>query len=196
MSTGIRGLLLCGGSATRFGSDKLLHPVESRGETAALVSHSARNLLAGARNALAVIPPGASALRRALEAAGCDILESQETRGGLGASLAAAVSSCREAVGWIVALGDMPFIRPETIAAVRETLAGGALIAAPFLANAQRGHPVGFAHTLGDELAALSGDDGARSVIARHRAGLVPVPVADPGIVADIDTPDDLERRG
>ncbi|HEX7560481.1 MAG TPA: NTP transferase domain-containing protein, partial [Usitatibacter sp.] len=68
---GIRGVLLCGGSATRFGSEKLLAPL--RGSP--LASHAARNLVAGAGNALAVIPMGSAALRRVLEESGCDILE-------------------------------------------------------------------------------------------------------------------------
>jgi molybdenum cofactor cytidylyltransferase len=185
----IRGLLLCGGSSTRFGSDKL--GVEIGGTP--LVAHSARHLIEGAGNALAVIPLGASALRRILEEAGCDILESGDTRRGLGASLAAGVAAASEAGGWIVALGDMPFILPATIAAVRLRLAEGALMAAPVLrGSGERGHPVGFARSLKAQLAAVDGDEGARAVIVRHRAAFAAIEVDDPGIVRDIDTPSDL----
>ena len=201
MPVEIRGLLLCGGSSTRFGSDKLLVVIDSghpgagrRAISAAIVVHAARNLIAGAGRALAIIPPGAGQLRKVLEDAGCEILESSRTARGLGASLAAGVAASAKADGWIVALGDMPFIRPSTIAAVRAQLEGGATIAAPALvASGERGHPVGFARALKDELAALDGDEGARAVISRHRDGVVTIPVDDPGIVLDIDTPDDLE---
>jgi molybdenum cofactor cytidylyltransferase len=187
----IRGILLCGGSATRFGSEKLLAALRG----APLVSHSAASLVSGAGNALAVIPMGAAALRRVLEEAGCDILESADTRRGLGASLAAAVAASPGSSGWIVALGDMPIIRAATIASVREKLEGGALVAAPVLAQTGvRGHPVGFARALQAELATLDGDEGARALVERHRAGLATVEVDDPGIVADIDTPADLEK--
>ncbi len=192
MSGGIRGILLCGGRASRFGSDKLLAPLRG----AALVTHSARNLVAGAGNALAVIPTGAAALRRALEEAGCDILESSDTVRGLGASLAAGVAHCPQAAGWIVALGDMPFIEPATVAAVRAALEAGASIAAPVLApDMARGHPVGFSRALQEELAALDGDEGARSVIERHRAEVTTLEVDDGGIVADVDRPADLEKH-
>jgi molybdenum cofactor cytidylyltransferase len=202
MPAEIRGLLLCGGSSTRFGSDKLLvvidsdHPGVGRGPiSAAIVVHAARNLIAGAGRALAIIPPKAGPLRKMLEDAGCEILESSRTARGLGASLAAGVAASANADGWIVALGDMPFIRPDTIAAVRAKLEGGAAIVAPVLvATGERGHPVGFARALKDELAALDGDEGARAVIARHRDGLVTIPVDDPGIVVDIDTPGDLQE--
>ena len=53
----------------------------------------------------------------------------------------------RSQPGWVVALADMPWIRTETIAAVADALARGAMIAAPDYAGV-RGHPVGFAATL------------------------------------------------
>lgn len=189
MAEGFRGILLCGGSASRFGADKLL--VTFRG--APLVAHSARHLVAGAGNALAVIPPGAADLRRALEAEGCDILESADTRRGLGASLAAAVAASPHAPGWIMALGDMPLVLPATIAAVRAALEQGAAIAAPVHGNA-RGHPVGFSRELGSELRALDGDTGARSVLATHPQRVTAIEVDDPGILADVDIPADLDR--
>jgi molybdenum cofactor cytidylyltransferase len=192
----IRGLLLCGGKSSRFGSDKLLAVIESRHPGAGrgpIVVASARNLIAGAGNALAVIPLGATDLRRALEAAGCDILETKDTERGLGASLAAGVAVSTGAAGWIVALGDMPFIRAASIAAVRASLESGALIAAPVFAGTKRGHPVGFSGKLEKELVALDADEGARSIIEKHRASLIAVAVDDAGILADIDTPGDLE---
>jgi len=195
----IRGLLLCGGKSTRFGSDKLLAVIESRHPGAGrgpMVVSSARNLIEGAGNALAVIPLGATDLRRILESAGCDILETKDTQRGLGASLAAGVAASAGSAGWIVALGDMPFIRAETIAAIRVALEGGALIAVPVLAGAGRhGHPVGFARQFEKELLALDKDEGARSILSKHRASLATITVDDRGIEADIDTPEDLEGR-
>jgi molybdenum cofactor cytidylyltransferase len=201
VSADIRGVLLCGGAATRFGSNKLLAVPPSRSGNGAggepLVVLAARNLIAGAGNALAVIRPGEEALRRALEGVGCEVIESEHSHAGIGASLAAAVRASREAAGWIVALGDMPLVRPATVQAVRAQLEIGALIAAPLNAvTGARGHPVGFACTLRDELLALHGDTGARSVIQRHHDELVPVPVDDPGIYVDIDTPEQLSGIG
>ena len=193
----IRGLLLCGGNSSRFGSDKLLHRHARAGENPVpLAVRSARNLIAGGARVLAVIPYGATPLAKLLEAEGCEILESKRTARGLGASLAAGVEATPDAHGWLVALGDMPFIEPKTIAAVLGKLEEGALLAAPVLPAGQRGHPVGFGRALRDELVALDRDEGARSVIAAHRADLVLVPVDDPGIVKDIDRPSDLEREG
>jgi molybdenum cofactor cytidylyltransferase len=142
-----------------------------------------------------VIPPGAAALRELLEKEGCTILESERCARGLGASLAAAVSASRDAAGWLVALGDMPFISPATIAAVKRALEKGAAIAAPRLrgADGSRGHPVGFSMAMAAELESLDGDEGARSVIQRHRGRVVLIDVDDAGILSDIDTPSDLK---
>lgn len=193
MSADIRGLLLCGGASTRFGSDKLLAEASAGGPAQALAVMAARNLIAGVGNALAVVRPGARELQAALERAGCSVVESGACANGMGDSLAAAVAASRDAAGWIVALGDMPFVRPATIEAVRAQLEIGALIAAPLdPVTGARGHPVGFASTLAGELLALRGDQGARAVIARRHDELVPVPTDDPGIFVDIDRPGDL----
>jgi molybdenum cofactor cytidylyltransferase len=51
---------------------------------------------------------------------------------------------------------------------------------------------VAFAGRLHGELAALSGDEGAKRVVEAHAASLVKIPVGDPGVVRDIDRPADL----
>jgi molybdenum cofactor cytidylyltransferase len=188
---GVRALVLCGGRATRFGSDKLLMPIERGGARRAMAAWCARNAIDGSGNALAVIPPGAAPLREALEAEGCEILETADTARGLGASLAAGVRHANEADGWIVALGDMPFIAPATFTVIANALRGGALIAAP-VHEGHRGHPVAFSRALFDELVALDGDEGARAVIARHSDEVLLSSVVDAGITRDIDTPADL----
>ncbi|MGL6044682.1 MAG: nucleotidyltransferase family protein, partial [Sandaracinobacteroides sp.] len=55
----------------------------------------------------------------------------------------------------------------------------------------RRGNPVGFARSLWPELMAVSGDRGARGLL--ERLGAVEVKVDDPGILRDLDRPEDLE---
>ncbi|HUQ28718.1 MAG TPA: nucleotidyltransferase family protein [Usitatibacter sp.] len=188
----LRTLLLCGGRSSRFGSDKLLARITRGGVSAEMALVAAQRALQGAGPVTAVIPLEAARLRKLLEPAGCEILETADTVRGLGASLAAGVSHTSRSDGWIVALGDMPFIEAATFEAIARALRDGALIAAPILPDGKRGHPVGFSKELRAELVALDGDEGARSVIQRHVARLVSIPVTDRGIVIDIDTPGDL----
>lgn len=190
----IRAILLCAGTSSRFGSAKLLATL-SDGVT--LVTHSAHNLMEGAGNVLAIIRPGDRALQYALVTAGCDVIESPSAARGMGASLASGVIESADASGWLVALGDMPDVLPSTHRAVVEAVTKGALLAAAVSkSNGERGHPVGFSRALFDELRQLDGDEGARGVLRRHQDALVDVPVDDPGIFRDIDTPADLAKRG
>ncbi len=186
----IRGLLLAGGAATRFGGAKLLAAAADHAEPIGV--RAARSLVAGAGNALAVVRPGDAALARALREAGCDVLEAADSILGLGASLAAGVKASRDAEGWLVALADMPRILPATHRAIAGAIARGARIAAVADSTGRRGHPVGFSAEMFDDLAALDADEGARGVIERNRAWLEIVRVDDPGIFFDIDTPGDL----
>ena len=186
----IRAILLCAGSSSRFGSPKLLAPLS---DGASLVIRSASSLMEGAGNVLVVVRVGDGALHHVLVSAGCDVIESAAAARGMGASLASAIAASADASGWIVALGDMPNIAPATHRAVLEAITDGALLAAAVSSSKrERGHPVGFSRVLLDELLALDGDEGARAVVARHRDKLVEVPVDDPGIFLDVDTPADL----
>ena len=93
--------------------------------------------------------------------------------------------------GWVVGLADMPFLQARTLTQIAAALTDSAAIVAPTYAG-RRGHPVGFTAHYGLRLSALGGDEGARHLIASEGAALRLLPVDDPGIHADIDTPDDL----
>jgi len=108
---------------------------------------------------------------------------------GIGASIAAGVRTCPDSRGWLVLPGDMPLIEPATLVAVARALDVHPVAYAQY--SGRRGHPVGFAAELYSELTALSGDEGARRLVARYPA--FAVERDDPGILIDIDTASDLE---
>ena len=184
----IVGVLLAAGAARRFGGDKLLASIDGRHCIAEGACHA---LALGVDRVVAVVPPDAGELALRLSAAGATVVECTDAYVGMGASLTYGIRCAAGADGWLIALGDMPFIDPGDVRRVAEALRTGALIAVPEHAG-ERGHPVGFAATLGEELRALGGDTGAREIIARHRRQVVAVPIADPLTWRDIDTPDDL----
>ena len=186
--SGVCGILLAAGSASRFGSNKLLHPLLT-GLPIAVTA--ARNLKAVLPNSIAVVRPGAEELSALLEAEGLRVVVCANADEGMGASLACAAEAAGDAEGYLVALADMPFIRASSMDAVREALAGGAPLAAPYF-RSRRGHPVGIAGRFRGELLAARGDEGAKKLLAAHAADLVKIPVGDPGVIRDIDTPADL----
>jgi molybdenum cofactor cytidylyltransferase len=184
----VAGILLAAGAGTRFGGEKLLHPLE---DGVAIAAHAARNLLAATPDVVAVVRWGDFPLYDMLEQEGCQVAMFQGAERGMGASLAHGVAQARGAGGWIVALADMPRISPGTIQSVIAALQQGALIAAPVY-KGERGHPVGFGAALRDELLKLDGDVGARAVVERHRDSLKLIECDDPGVLFDVDRKSDL----
>ncbi|HVJ24057.1 MAG TPA: nucleotidyltransferase family protein [Burkholderiales bacterium] len=180
--------MLAAGSATRFGSDKLRHELP---HGVSIAVQSARHLKLEISRVIAVVRPNSPELMAGLKKEGCEVVVCENAAEGMGASLACAARAAGEAEGYLVALADMPFVRRTTIAAVRDALAAGALLAAPYF-RSRRGHPVAIAGRFRDELLALGGDEGAKKLIAANEQKLVKIPVGDPGVIRDIDTPGDL----
>lgn len=184
----IIGILLAAGASTRFGSDKLMHAL-SDGEPVAV--HACRNLMSGTDKVLAVVRPGSEALAERLQAEGAIVRVCIEAEQGMGRSLAFGVGAYPEAMGWLVALADMPWIAPSTCGKVADALRAGVMIAAPSW-QGQRGHPVGFSRALRQSLLGLSGDMGAKAVIQAYSGQLELLACDDPGVLKDIDQPNDL----
>lgn len=115
---------------------------------------------------------------------------------GMGDSIAAAVRATAGAAGWLVLPGDLPLIRPETLRTIAAALADPDCAVAMPVYRGERGHPVGFAAQCLQGLLALTGEQGAASLVrAQAQQGRVRlVEVQDEGAVTDVDTVQDLER--
>ncbi|MGF6753486.1 nucleotidyltransferase family protein [Paraburkholderia sp. GAS334] len=184
------GVLLAAGYGSRFDPEGIRNKLLAHLPDGRPVAHeAAHRLLMIVPLVLAVVRPGSDALARVLNDAGCEVVFSVDAERGMGASLAAAVEASRDAEGWIVSLADMPRIAVSTIEAVARKLDEGATLVAPFY-KGERGHPVGFGAEHFDALVALDGDTGARDFFRRH--DVTRLDVDDPGILRDVDTPDDL----
>jgi molybdenum cofactor cytidylyltransferase len=186
------GILLAAGRARRFGADKLLCPLPD-GTPIGLAS--AQSMRAAVDRMVIVVNVEHSALAQLLAREGTTIVVCKDADEGMGASLACGVRAAGEVDGWVVGLADMPFIRPETIQRVVAALRDGAPIVLPSYGG-QRGHPVGFAQEFYLALQALGGDVGARPLLMQHEKRLMTIPVDDPGVLRDVDTPGDLRTDG
>ena len=108
--------------------------------------------------------------------------------GGMGDSIAAGVAARPGAGGWLVMPADMPLAKPSSMGAVAAALASHPVAYAQY--RGRRGHPVGFGAELFSELVRLSGDEGARRVLARYPGQAVELD--DAGVLLDMDTEADL----
>ena len=185
------GILLAAGRGRRFdpggAANKLLQTLPD-GEL--VVVASARALLAVLARVVAVVRPGDAAVAQALHALGCEVTVCANADSGMGASLVHAVRhSLPHASGWVVALGDMPYVRASTIERLCDALDAGAAIAVPTF-EGRRGNPIAFGRQHLPALLALTGDAGARAIVQANPVMRVAVP--DPGIAQDIDKPSDI----
>jgi molybdenum cofactor cytidylyltransferase len=188
------GILLAAGRGRRFDPaglrNKLLQPLA--GDEPVVVA-SARKLLAAVPRVVAVVPPEDGGVGARLAALGCDVTVCPDADSGMAASLTHAIrhslATAQQPQAWLVALGDMPYVEISTLRSLADALAAGAGIAAP-VTDGRRGNPVGFGAVHLDALLALHGDEGARRLL--RTLPVTEIPVADPGIFRDIDTPGDL----
>lgn len=185
MTPSCTGILLAAGQGTRFGANKLLHPLAD-GIPLAVVA--ARHLKAVLTDCIAVVANAESELATLLAREGLQITPNPHAVEGMGTSIACGVAACPNATGWVIALGDMPRIPVGVIRAVADGLEQGGDIVAPVY-RGRRGHPVGFSARHAPALLHLQDDTGARGIIAANVGSLQLVETGDAGVIIDIDQP-------
>ena len=188
----VLALVLAAGQGQRFGSDKRRAVLaDGRPLLAATLMQAQRQfarvfvLLRDSDDAqLLGVPAGVEVLRCA----------DAEAAQGMGHSLAAAVRALQGHAGNAnaVLLGDMPWVRGETLQALAMQACTQRIVF-PQVAG-ERGHPVLFGRAFWAHLQQLNGDSGARTVLAAHPQACFAVAVDDSGVLRDVDTPAALSR--
>jgi len=182
----IAAVVLAAGLSTRFGGDKLLHPYAGK----PLAAHIADTLAAMPLSwRLAIVPPAPSPRRELFAERGFGLLTNPDPQQGMGASLALGAQGALElgAAALLVCLADMPNITAAHLTALLAAAGDSDAVATGF--DHSCGPPVIFARRLFPDLAALSGDHGAKHLLASAR--LVAAP---PGLARDFDTPRDFNQ--
>jgi xanthine dehydrogenase accessory factor len=180
-------VLLAAGASTRMGRSKLDLPVEGK----TMSRRAAETLLSLPFDLVrVVVAPGAN-----LDLPDDPRLERVENPGaseGIASSIRAGIEGIPEATEAVaIALADLPLVRAETIASLLRAFeeTGSAIVYPEH--QGRQGHPVLWAKRLLPELRELEGDRGAKEVLERHRDSALALPVDDPGVRLDIDTPAD-----
>jgi len=93
----------------------------------------------------------------------------------------------------LVMPGDMPFVSPDTVRAVIAAYEQKPAIISPRY-RGKRGHPVALPASLRDEIRAADPRATLHDVIHAHMDMRVDVEVGDPGVVRDVDRPEDLAK--
>lgn len=204
---GIIGVILAAGGGSRLGGGKLLLPWKGR----PLVSHVAETAsrCGGLAALIAVVGHDAGRMRRAIKAdfsgfSGTRHIhlvdnpnweEGQSTSLILGMETAIRIAGGGGPGGVMFLLGDQPLIRAGTLDILAKAhmeapgRAPGHAATAPQYGG-KRGNPVILSPALFPAVRQLRGDVGARGILASLADGLLLVPVDDPGVVHDVDTPE------
>ncbi|ALG72736.1 4-diphosphocytidyl-2C-methyl-D-erythritol kinase [Azospirillum thiophilum] len=190
----VTALVLAAGRSSRMGStNKLLAevngaPLVARAVDAALASQAA--------TVIVVTGHQGESVARVLADRPVTFVHNPAFGDGLSSSLRAglaAVPSASDAV--VVCLGDMPRVASAVIDRLIAAYAPleGRAICVP-TTHGKQGNPVLWDRAYFAEMAAITGDTGAKRLIGQHADRLCEVPVDDAGILYDVDTPDLLAR--
>ena len=185
-------VVLAAGRSARFGTADKLAARFGDSTVLAAALRAYQNLPA-AHHYLIVAPQSDFAVTA--RAAGFDVLVNAQADEGMGGSIACgmrAVLAANPAPSHVlIGLGDMPRIAPATLVALCHKANNKTDIIVPTW-QGKRGHPRLFGAAHFTALANLHGDKGARALVSGSRA--VTEVEGDAGIIADIDTTDDLAR--
>ncbi len=184
----IAAVILAAGESSRFGQPKQLLDWQGR----PLIAHIADTAwAAGFTPVIVVLGAGADEIALALAGRPVQVLTNYRWAAGVSTSLAVGVAALPAHVEAALFLqADQPGITPRFLQTLatrwRETGAG---IVVPTW-EGQYGSPVLFARELFPALAQLSGDVGGRALFTAHADRLVTLPVAEPLLLHDLDTPE------
>ncbi|MBK1663954.1 4-diphosphocytidyl-2C-methyl-D-erythritol kinase [Rhodospirillum rubrum] len=190
----IGALVLAAGLSRRMGGvNKLL--LDWRGKP--LVAHAVDTVLAAGPAAVAVvIGHQGKAVRAALEGRAVALVENPDPGRGLGSSLKRGLAALpADLDGVIVCLGDMPGLTPRLLSRLIAAFAPveGRAICLPTFGG-RRGNPVLFAARFLPEMMEITGDIGARPVIAAHPDQTCEVAMdalaEGASVLMDVDTPE------
>jgi molybdenum cofactor cytidylyltransferase len=185
-------IVLAAGRSSRMGAHKLLLPLDG----APVIVYSVRQALAsGLRPVIVVVGHASEQLRDSLAHLSVTIALNAQYHEGIASSVRAGVAALDASVtGAVITLGDQPLLPAAHLAALAAQghATGAAIVATRFAGHT--GNPIYFGREVFHDLARLSGDHGARGLLAGGQHAVVYLPLEDADAALDIDTPADFER--
>jgi len=190
----IAAVVLAAGRSRRMGAaNKLLSPVEGR----PMVAHAAAAALGSRANPVVVVTGHeAEAIRAALAGLDVAFVHNPDYAAGMSGSLRAGIAALPADIdGAVICLGDMPRVTAALIDRLIDAFDpdAGRAICVPVY-RGKRGNPVLWAARFFPEIDRLTGDVGARHLLAAHDSAVFEVACDDDSVLIDVDTPEILAR--
>jgi len=202
-ATAVGAVVLAAGRSRRMGeANKLVEPVAGVPMVVRVVD---RLLASRARPVVVVTGYDSARVERALGDRRVLIAHNPDFDLGMSTSLRRGIEALvggagghrgggrQDRFGVLVCLGDMPGVETATVdALIAAFLAAPDDVACVPAYRGRRGNPVLWGARFLPEVMAVRGDVGARGLLAEHPEAVLDVPVDDPGVLLDVDTPDAL----
>lgn len=188
----VAALVLAAGSATRFlsegrdGGSKVFALLDGRPLLAHVVATAAAS-----RVAAIIVVTGHGAERASGALAGLDValVHNPDFADGMASSIGAGLAAVRRGVeAVLILLADMPLVTHATLEALIATFDRERPDAVVPTHHGRRGNPVLISRSLFPALMRLTGDEGARRILADGRSRVLTCEVDDPGVLVDVDT--------
>jgi len=182
-------LIFAAGASRRFGSCKMLYELDHQ---RTILQATVDRYLRVFDSVSVVLETPRGAVAKSLNGRRIKIIACSESGQGMSQSIVAGVKASTPELGWLLALGDMPYVAVDSIKKIIESLHLNTIVIPAH--NARPGNPVAFGLQFKERLLELQGDRGAKSVILSNSDRVVTVETNDKGIHQDIDVPQDIIR--
>ena len=187
-------LVLAAGASSRMrGRDKLLQRIKGK----PILRLVAETALATGAPVLVTLPSASDARRKAVADTAVTIIDVPDAALGMSRSIARGLSAIGATAhgpedGVMILPADMPGFSAKALAdLISRFRAEPDLIWRGGTTDGRAGHPTIFPRDLWVELAAVTGDEGGRSVLQKHEDRVRVVPLPGQMATLDLDTPED-----
>ena len=189
----IHAIFLASGSAKRFGSNKLLYPLDGK----PIYQHGLMALadaVSKREDCTLTVVSRYEPILACAEEIGAKAVNCPESVGGISFSIRAGVESCGELSDGdrlLLMVADQPYIKSETISKLFDAaVTHFEAVCASY--GETEGNPVLFSAKFAPALCSLEGDKGGKSVLRKNGVRCGRVECEDARELADIDTIEDM----
>lgn len=190
----VAAVVLAAGQGSRMGGGKLLLPVGEK----TVIERTVMTLLEGGVSEVIVVTGSYTlAVQRALQAYPVRFAFNPHLASEMIDSFQIGLREIEpgRVHAFLMALGDQPLIRPETVSLLLSEFLGQRekMIAVPIY-RGRWGHPVVFHVRLYETALTFRSEEGLRPLVRGKPEGVLRVPVNDEGVIMDLDSWDDYRK--
>jgi molybdenum cofactor cytidylyltransferase len=184
----VAAIILAAGDSTRMGTQKLLLPVGNE----RLIQRVVRTARDSQLDPIVVVTGrDHDALAPLIHGVAIVVRNLDPSRGMLSSVRVALEALPEDVASIILFLGDQPACDSRQVRALVHT--NGRIVVPTF--DGRRGHPMKFSMEFRDEILARYDDAGLRGLLRAHASEVIEVPIDDPGVLIDVDTPEEYEAE-